>query len=64
MFYVINKEKLWETRCFDSALSVAAHMLGRQVSNYLVIKSDSQGDRVVPFPSADVAEIQQKLEIA
>jgi len=51
-------------RRFDSALSVAAYMLGRRVSEYFVVKSDAHGDRVVTFPSADVNEIQLALEQA
>ena len=51
-------------RRFDSALSVAAYMLGRRVSEYFVVKSDADGDRVVPLVSADVNEIQLALEQA
>jgi hypothetical protein len=76
MFYVVNKQPSHETgwlepgesrdqtRQFESAATVAAHMLGRRMSQYFVVKSDAQGDRVVPWPSTDVFEIQQVLEQA
>lgn len=39
-------------------------MLGRSMNEYLVVKSDAQGDRVVPWASTDVSEIQTALEQA
>jgi len=64
MFYVVNKQRLYETCRLETAQAVAAHMLGRRMSHYFVVKSDAQGDRVVPWPSSDVLEIQQVLEQA
>ena len=63
MFYLVNKQAD-QIMPFEKARSVAAHMLGRRMSHYFVVKSDAQGDRVVPWPSTDVFEIQQVLEQA
>lgn len=46
---------------FSSASSVAYHLIGRRVSNYIVIKSDDKTDRVVELTSCDVAEIEKLL---
>ena len=51
-------------RLFETTRSVAAYMLGRSMNDHFVVKSDAQGDRVVPWPSADVSEIQTALEQA
>ena len=49
---------------FRDPSSLAAHMLGKRISNYLVIKSDEQGDRLVTFASADVDAIETALRAA
>ena len=55
----------WQmARLFETSGSVAAYMLGRSINDHFVVKSDAQGDRVVPWPSADVSEIQTALEQA
>ena len=67
MYFVIDKTQQTHKhalRKFDNPMSVAGHMLGRRVCNYMVVKSDVKGDRVVPWPSTDVNEIQQALEQA
>lgn len=64
MFYVVNKQRLYETCRLETANHVAGHMLGRRLSHYFVVKSDDKGDRVVPWPSADVNEIKQVLDNA
>lgn len=64
MFYIVNKQRLRETRQFETAATAAAYMLGRRMSHYFAVKSDAQGDRAVAWPSADVHEVQQALERA
>ena len=49
---------------FRDPSSLAAHMLGKRISNLLVIKSDEQGDRLVTFASADVDAIETALRAA
>ena len=49
---------------FRDPSSLAAHLLGKRISNYLVIKSDEQGDRLVTFASADVDAIETALRAA
>lgn len=64
MFIVVNKRKLRESQSFDHADSVAAHLLGRRLADYVVIKSNSEGDRTVPLTTPYAHEIQQQLEQA
>lgn len=49
---------------FRDPSSLAAHMLGKRISNLLVIKSDERGDRLVTFASADVDAIETALRAA
>ena len=49
---------------FGDPAALAAHLLGKRISNYLVIKSDEQGDRLVVFTSAYVHEIEKNLRSA
>lgn len=42
--------------------AIAAYLLGRRISNFLVIKSDDTGDRLVPLIGADVLKIALDLE--
>lgn len=49
---------------FRDPSSLAAHMLGKRISNYLVIKSDERGDRLVLFSSAEVQSIEETLRSA
>lgn len=49
---------------FRDPSSLAAHMLGKRLSNYLVIKSDERGDRLVVFSSAEVQSIEEGLRSA
>lgn len=46
---------------FSSASSLAHHLLGRRISNYIVIKSDDKADRVVELTNCDVIEIEKLL---
>ena len=45
-------------------LSVAAFLLGKRVNEYIVIKSDNRGDRVVNFTDYDCHMMQEQLENA
>ena len=49
---------------FDNATSVAVYMLGRSISEYVIVKSDPQGDRLVPMLMADVSPIKTTAEQA
>jgi len=63
VYRLINKSGNLVTQFRDPS-SLAAHMLGKRVSNYLVIKSDEQGDRLVVFASAEVQTIEETLRSA
>ena len=43
---------------FDNSTSVAVFMLGRSMSEYVIVKSDAQGDRLVPMSMTDMSEIK------
>lgn len=47
-----------------SAREVSIFMLGRYIHAYIVVKSDESGDRVVSFHSADINNIEERLETA
>ena len=49
---------------FDNSTSVAVFMLGRSMSEYVIVKSDAQGDRLVPMSMADVSIIKTAAEQA
>lgn len=49
---------------FRDPSSLAAHMLGKRVSNYLVVKSDERGDRLVVFSSSEVQSVEETLRSA
>lgn len=46
---------------FGHPAELAAHMLGKRISNIIVIKSDERGDRSVVFTSAEVQSIEETL---
>ena len=54
------------TRTFTEAKSVAAQMLGKRISNFMVIKSDVNGDRLIPInlSGGDVFNIERMCELA
>jgi len=49
---------------FRDPSSLAAYMLGRRISNLLVIKSDDKGDRLVTFASPYVEAMESALREA
>ena len=49
---------------FRDPSALAAHMLGKRISNILVIKSDDTGDRLVTFASAYVDAMETALRAA
>lgn len=61
IFRIINRDdsKIKQAR---KSSDVAAYMLGRRLSQYIVVKSDSIGDRVVVFDDAECAAIQRACE--
>lgn len=46
---------------FNDPAALAYHMLGTRISDFLVIKSDEQGDRLVNFSSVKVLGIEKRL---
>ena len=49
---------------FGHPAELAAHMLGKRLSNILVIKSDDKGDRLVTFASPYVDAMETALRAA
>ena len=62
-FRVINKVNN-VVREFEEASKVAIYFLGRQVSDYIVVKSDYRGDRVVSFSEYEVTSLERDMEDA
>jgi hypothetical protein len=63
VYRLVNKSGNKVTQFRDPG-SLAAHMLGKRISNLLVIKSDERGDRLVVFSSAEVQSIEETLRSA
>lgn len=63
-YRVINKSDNL-IKCFSKAHDVATYLLGRRVSNYLVIKSDEvYADRLVLLTDFEMNAIEKQLESA
>ena len=60
-YRVINKSDNL-VKSFTKAHDVSIFMLGRRVPNYLVIKSDDSGDRLVQFDNFEINAIEKQLE--
>lgn len=59
-FRVINKsDNIVLT--FRAAKSVAAFLLGCRIDNFIVVKSDEIGDRVIKFSSNECKVIESEL---
>lgn len=63
VYRVINKSDN-KVQHFREAHLVAIHLLGRRISNLIVIKSDEAGDRLVQFTSPDVCQCERELNAA
>ena len=63
VYRLVNKSDNMVSQFRDPS-SLAAHMLGKRISNLIVIKSDEQGDRVVSFSSNEVSSIEAALKAA
>jgi hypothetical protein len=63
-YRVINKSDN-VIKCFSKAHDVAIFLLGRRVSNYLVIKSgEVYADRLVLLTDFEISAIEKQLESA
>lgn len=52
-------------KCFSNAHDVSIFLLGRRVTNYLVIKSDEvYADRLVLLTDFEISAIEKQLEDA
>lgn len=60
-YYVISKVT-GAVDVRDNAKSVAAHLLGRDLRNLFIIKSDDNGDRLYTPSTGDVFVIEKELE--
>lgn len=63
VYRVINKSDNRVSH-FRTTRDVAAHLLGKRISNMLVIKSDDAGDRLVVLASSDVLAIEAAVQTA
>jgi hypothetical protein len=63
IYRVVNRS-LNVIHTFTNPADVACRLLGRRLDNYMVIKTDDKGDRLVPFTSSDVAALSHSLSIA
>jgi hypothetical protein len=65
MYYIVEKGSVQYVNMRETAAGVADFMLGRMVSNYIIVKStEAVGDRVVSFTTYNVKGIEQACEYA
>lgn len=60
-YLIVNKREIGYMHgvfCTDDPRSAAVYMLGRCINDYIIVKSDETGDRIVPM----VPEVS-KLEV-
>lgn len=67
IFYVVDKKRT-SVQIFDTPSSTAAHMLGRVITDYIIIKCslDAQGapvDRIVNSPSRNIKHLELQLAL-
>lgn len=43
---------------------IAVFLLGRRIDNYMIIKSDDKGDRLIALESGDIGVIKHQLSVA
>lgn len=43
---------------------IAVFLLGRRIHNYMIIKSDDKGDRLIALESGDIDVIKHQLSVA
>lgn len=58
-YFLINRGYTPESRTFSDARNLSIFLLGKQTSNWLIVKSDQDGDRVVPVSSGDISLIEK-----
>ena len=63
IYRVINKSDN-VVRHFRKPFDIGIFMLGKRYKNYIIIKSDADGDRLVTFDNADVGDMERKLATA
>lgn len=64
IYRLISKKQDNIIKKFLKSYDLANYMLGRRVGEYIVIKSDNNGDRVVEFTDYDVNTMQYTLDKA
>lgn len=60
IYYTINK-KNGEGKMFFSAKSIAFFMLGKHINEYILIKEDRVGVRIVESKRVDAYDLEQIL---
>lgn len=63
IYRVINKSDN-VVRHFRKSYDIGVFMLGKRYKNYIFIKSDANGDRLVTFDDCDVFAVERKLDQA
>jgi hypothetical protein len=59
-YYIIEIESA-VTKHYQSARDAAVFFLGRKINNYIAVKLDKDGARVINFESSDVTAIESSL---
>lgn len=51
-------------RELSTSLSIVANLLGRNITDFVLVKHDSHGYRYVPMPDGNLSELDQRLRDA
>ena len=63
IFHVIDKSDC-TLKTFLTPRQTAIFMLGRSISNFIVVKSDIRGDRMVVFGTPEISAMEWAMEDA
>ena len=63
IFRVINRSDNMLQQ-YRNPTDIATFLCGRRIDNYMIIKSDDQGDRLIALESGNIDAIKHQLSIA
>lgn len=62
-YYIINRSDRTEMQIENSTYDVSLYLAGRRLSNFIIVKSDNKGDRVIALSSPiDSVSLENELE--
>lgn len=59
--YYIIRRSTGKTQTFNDARAAAVFMLGKQIHNFIVVKSNAGGDRIITLTNPEFTAIEATL---